>query len=138
MKLHVKRFDMRNIKSNCVILIIGSRGKGKTTLLEYMLYHLRNRFDVGCAMAETENASAMLRSHIPNALVYEDGLDMDILTKMQEIFKACADNKKNRRALVVFDDCMAAKKMKGETIRKFFMNGRHIDLTCILTLQFWD
>lgn len=136
MRLNLHEFNIKSIEPNSVILIIGKRGSGKSVLLEDILYHHRYRFDVGLAMTATEDAAARMRKHMPNALVYEDGIEMKTLTKAKDLFKECEHQGKKRQSLAVFDDCMADKEMKGKTVTSFFYNGRHYGTTIIVTMQY--
>lgn len=136
-KLVVTPFDLNSIKPHKVIYIIGKRGTGKSVLLKHILYALRRRFDVGCAMAPTKESIDGFKACMPDAFVFENGHSEEALTTMQDIFKELARQSKIRNGLIVRDDCMADKKsVRSTNMRDLHMNGRHYWLTYIDAMQY--
>ena len=70
--LRLKKFDPSQIKSNSVVMCIGKRGTGKTTLTADILYHQRKNFDAGIAFSATEESNGYWARHICDTLIHQD------------------------------------------------------------------
>lgn len=137
MKLKLKEFDLKRIKPHRIILFIGRRGTGKSTLMYDVAYNLRDRFNFGCAMTPTVPSARTFRKFLPAGLVFEEGYNEDQLEKMLRIGKEIKRQNKNKSGVIFLDDCMADKKLfKGSIIRDMAMNGRHYNLTFINAMQY--
>ena len=137
MRLELKQFDLRRIRDNRIVLIIGPRGTGKSTLLFDILYNLCDRFDFGVAMSPTLESLIRFRQCFPGGFVFEDGYKIEQLRKMVHILRMLAAEGKPKRGLLVLDDCMADKKIfTGTEIRDLFYNGRHYNFTFVNCMQY--
>ncbi len=135
-KLQMRRFDPASIKVNRVILITGKRGTGKTTLLEHLLYQLRNRFDVVIGMGGSNASVKMLEGFIPRCLVFGAPLVRKV-EKMVELAKALVEHGKRREFLLILDDCTFRKDIFRYPIwREIFMNGRNFGFTLVISAQY--
>ena len=70
--LRLKKFDPSQIPSNSVVMCIGKRGTGKTTLTADILYHQRKCFDAGIAFSATEESNNYWSRHICDTLIHQD------------------------------------------------------------------
>ena len=70
MRLELKQFDLRRIKDNRLVLIIGPRGTGKSTLLFDILCTLCDRFDFGVAMSPTLDSIIRFKQYFPDGFVF--------------------------------------------------------------------
>lgn len=132
----MKRFDTSIIKANRVILITGKRGTGKTTLLEYLLFKLRDRFDVVIGMGGSHASVKMLEGFMPKCMVFGAPIIRKI-EKLVEVSKALIQAGKRREFLLVLDDCTFRKDIfKYPIFREIFMNGRNYALTFIISAQY--
>ncbi len=141
MELDIPEFDFSKVLDNRNFMIIGRRGSGKSSLLHSILYELNfhKKFYVGCAMCPTVNTIAMLKTHVPDALVYEDGCEEDCLVEVVDTFKELVkkESGKNKNGLIVFDDCGYDKKaFKTKTMVDLSMNGRQYNITSINCTQY--
>ena len=140
-KTLIKEWDISSIPDSVIILLVGKRGSGKTTLLMDLLYHLRDRFDAGIAVAPTMTTTKLFRRCMCDSLIYEDMESADqvisMLTDVQGMFAEGEDGGRARKLYFVADDCMFDKKaFRTETIKKILFNGRHYSITFINTVQY--
>lgn len=145
-KITLRRFDLRKITDDCVVVLIGKRNTGKSVVLKDILYSKQD-FPFGFAVSMSEEAKPFFGNFMPNSLVFNeyDNKIVDslkkrqktILQKMQKMNEELK-RKIDSRAFLVLDDCLAdAKSWKNSTqIREMFMNGRHYDIMFMLTLQY--
>jgi hypothetical protein len=132
----MRRLDPSIIKPNRVILITGKRGTGKTTLLEYLLYRLRDRFDVVMGMGGSHASVKMLEGFLPSSMVYGAPLVRKV-EKMVEMAKNLVEANKRREFLLILDDCTFRKDIfKYPVFREIFMNGRNYGITFIISAQY--
>src|SRR5689334_4646021 len=124
-KLQMRKFDPLSIKPNRIILITGKRGTGKTTLLECLLYHLRERFDVIVGMGGSQASVQMLEKFTPSSMVFGSP-QVRLVQRMVDIAKTLVQHGKRREFLLVLDDCTYDKGIfKYPVFREIFMNRRN-------------
>jgi energy-coupling factor transporter ATP-binding protein EcfA2 len=125
MKIKIRKFDPSTIKKDAVVLLIGKRGSGKSTLMKDIMYHMRDKLDFGVAMSPTEETTESLGTYVPRSCIYNSyssaALDVMLELQRQQVRKGRFKN-----VYVLMDDCMYDNKvMKGVNMRQLFMNGRH-------------
>ena len=136
MQVRVKKFDPETIKKDRIILIVGKRGSGKSSLLKDLLYCMRDRFDFVMAMCPTMESSTMLKECMPEACVYNRFSPGKIDLLVQTARELAAKNKE-RHFLLVLDDVFYDKTVgRSQNFRFLFFNGRHIRVTVILLCQY--
>lgn len=124
-KVNLQKFDASVISPNAVVLLVGKRGTGKSTLMKDIMYNMRTQLDFGIAMSPTEDCTSDLASYVPKTCIYND-YNGERINAMLECQRKSIKNGTNRQLFLMLDDCMYDKKvMKGITIRNLFMNGRH-------------
>jgi len=141
-KLQIKEFDISTMKDDAVVLLIGKRGTGKSTMLRNIMYHMRNKLDVGIAMCPTEDETDDndgLHTFMPSCMIYNE-YKGNVVSKMLKYQKRYAKRygKQNlKRMFIIMDDCMYDKNvMKGHEIRDIHMNGRHRKIFFINAVQY--
>ena len=145
----LKEFNMNQVGSDKIIVIIGKRNTGKTVLVKDYLYHNRDIPFCTC-ISPTESLNSSFSDIIPHKFIFTEYNPKVVkafydrqykLTK--KIIKAQNGHgdpeylKVDNRGLLLMDDCLADSKQwkNDDTIRKIFMNGRHAGITYILTMQ---
>jgi len=136
MKVTIQKFDVSGFKNHRIILVVGKRGTGKSTLLRDLLGHLASRVEFGMAMTPTEESAEMFRGVMPAQWVHPC-FDPMRVESMLNIQRECARKHKIRDLFLVMDDCMYDKKvLKGLCMRDLFMNGRHLHITYCNAMQY--
>lgn len=146
MKLELKKFDIRNIKDDSVILFIGKRNTGKSFLLKDVMYHNR-KLPIGTVISPTEGANRFFENFIPGMLIheeYEPAILQRFVERQRRITDQYVSEKKkygrsdlDPRAFMILDDCLYDKAwVNDKNIRYLFMNGRHVKTFLLITMQF--
>jgi len=142
MKLKIRKFDMKSMAPDAVVLLVGKRGTGKSTLLKDICYHMKDQLHCGIACCPTEDSvegADGLSSFIPPPLIheaYKPQVVEKLLTYQKKYIKKHGKDKAKRQ-FIILDDCMYDKKaLRGTEIRQVFMNGRHRKLFFINAVQY--
>jgi energy-coupling factor transporter ATP-binding protein EcfA2 len=135
MNLQLKRFDPSKIASDKVILFIGKRGSGKSTLVMDIMYHKRN-IPTGVVMSATEDGNHFYKQYIPDLFIYgcynKETIENIIQRQSYNINKYGSTN----NVFILLDDLMFDKSfLKDDCIRTLFMNGRHYKIFLLITMQ---
>ena len=134
--LRLKKFAIDKIKPNRVILIIGKRGTGKSTLLKDILYHLRNQVDLGFAMTPTYDTQQMFEECLPKSHIYKE-YTIECIRNILNCMESLKEQNKVRQVVIALDDCMYDKGiMKTKEMREIHMNGRHLNICLINSVQY--
>lgn len=136
MTYYIRKFNPETMKPNTITLLVGKRGTGKSTLLEDICFHLKDKVDFAMGMSPTEDSNNALGKFMPPTLVHEDYRE-DKLVALMELQKRMHRMKRGYSVLIVLDDCCYDKKiLRSRVIREIFMNGRHRKITLIITAQY--
>ena len=156
MNFSLRKFDIGMIKSRCEIdsrkspmmVIIGKKDTGKSFLVRDILYNCQQDFPVGTVISGTEVANEFFQHMVPSKFIhdkYNPQIVMNVI-KRQMTMKQKRNTAKNGgggqsnidpRAFLILDDCLYDSSwIKEESTRYVFMNGRHIDMMTIITMQY--
>lgn len=156
MNFEIKKFNIQTIRDRCeidsrkspMIVVIGKKDTGKSFLVKDILFNTQNEFPVGTVISGTEVANEFFQHMVPSKLIhdkYKPDIVMNTI-KRQLAVKTHRNQDKNRsggnsnvdpRAFLILDDCLYdATWIREESTRYVFMNGRHIDLMTIITMQY--
>jgi hypothetical protein len=143
--LKLQKFDAKSMERRRVhpkqgpptIVIIGSRGTGKTHLVKELMYNFR-KVPAGMMITGSESSAETFSEFFPKSFIYDD---VDI----ERIERVAANQTKLRKkktdgdysSLLLFDDCGYDKSIANQKIiRKIFCNGRHLKILLIMTVQY--
>jgi hypothetical protein len=156
MNFQIKKFNIETIRERCeidsrkspMIVVIGKKDTGKSFLVKDILYNTQACFPVGTVISGTEVANEFFQHMVPSKLIhdkYKPDIVMNTI-KRQLAVKTHRNQDKNRnggnsnvdpRAFLILDDCLYDSTwIREESTRYVFMNGRHIDLMTIITMQY--
>ena len=71
MSLQLRKFDMRMIRDDQVVVLIGKRNTGKSFLTKDLLYHHQD-IPVGTVISPTENANRFYSDIVPPAFIHDE------------------------------------------------------------------
>jgi len=142
---NIKRFDMRKLRKNTRIGVIGKPGTGKSTIIfDIMMNH--KDIPIGLAMSGSEEANEAYSEKIAPGFVYNEFEESKVVTlskyqKRKKHFERRngidPHSEQSAYAFLIMDDCMVDKKwVKTKTIRDIFKNGRHWDILFLLAMQY--
>jgi len=157
MSVNLKKFDVKslyfrpdepqNVSKAPVIVLIGSRGTGKSTLIEDILYNFQD-IPVGTAISGTEIGNHFYEKHIPKMLIhheYTSGVIQNVLLRQRQIMNLRTTQMNQHggrtnidaRTFVIMDDCLYDDKWtRDKLMRLIFLNGRHWKVLLIITSQY--
>ena len=136
MKLNIRRFDVSRISPESIVLAVGKRKTGKSTVLRDIMYHMRHKLDAGFAFAGSVDGAENFRYALPDSCIYDRYRD-DLLPQLIGHCKYLRDAGHERHVMIAMDDCMYDKKvLKGTAMRELFMNGRHYKLFFLNSVQY--
>jgi hypothetical protein len=131
-----------------MIVVIGKKDTGKSFLVKDILFHAQNAFPVGTVISGTEVANEFFQHMVPSKLIhdkYKPEIVMNAIKRQLAVKQARNHAKKSGgaaasmdpRAFLILDDCLYDKTwINEESTRYIFMNGRHIDMVTLITMQY--
>jgi hypothetical protein len=157
MNFQLRKFDMAMITDRCdidsrkspMMVIIGKKDTGKSFLVRDVLFQTQRHFPVGTVISATEAANEFFQTMVPSKFIhdkYKPEIVQNVIKRQATIKSKRNTDKQSRggasnvdpRAFLILDDCLYDAKswINEESTRFVFMNGRHIDLMTIITMQY--
>ena len=144
--INIKRFDMRKIQQDAVVIFIGRRRTGKSTLVRDLLFHHQD-MPLGTVISGTEESNSFYGKMIPplfihgeyNPIILANYVKRQkiIMSKIQQ--EQAAGVRQSRfdpRSFMILDDCMYDDSWTHDkNIRYLFMNGRWLKVFFLITMQ---
>jgi hypothetical protein len=129
-----------------MIVIIGKKDTGKSFLVRDILFNTQDCYPIGTVISGTEVANEFFQHMVPSKFIH-DKYSPEIVTKViqrQLALKQARNKSKvggqsnvDPRAFLILDDCLYDSSwIKEESTRYVFMNGRHVDLSTMITMQY--
>jgi len=144
LEFNIREFDMNQIGDNKVIIFIGKRHTGKSILVLDYLFHNQD-LPMGTCVSPTDEYNKTFSGKIPDMFIHEE-FTPELLEKFVHRQKVITKRKENdpsykkvdHRAFLIFDDCLydAGNWVNDKNIRFIFMNGRHVGITFLITMQY--
>jgi hypothetical protein len=148
MEMITDRCEIDSRKSP-MIVVIGKKDTGKSFLVRDILFSTQRHFPVGTVISATEVANEFFQNMVPSKFIhdkYRPEIVQNVI-KRQATLKTKRNTDKaahggsssiDPRAFLILDDCLYDAKswINEESTRFVFMNGRHIDLMTIITMQY--
>lgn len=152
----LRKFNIETIKERCevdskkspMIVIIGKKDTGKSFLVRDILFHTQHCFPVGTVISGTEVANEFFQHMIPSRFIYDKytpEIVMSTIKRQLQVKLARNRDKESHgghssmdpRAFLILDDCLYDNSwIAQESTRYMFMNGRHIDVMTMITMQY--
>jgi hypothetical protein len=138
--LKLKRFDMRMIKSDNTVLLLGRRNTGKSFLVRDLLSH-HTDVPTGVVISPTECANRFYGNIFPPLFIhnaYTKEIVENVVKRQKIVTKKAQDHPGvDPRCIFIMDDCLYDTKwQRDENVRYIFTNGRHINILFLLTSQY--
>ena len=131
-----------------MMVIIGKKDTGKSFLVRDILFNCQQSLPVGTVISGTEVANEFFQHMVPSKFIhdkYSPQIVMNVIKRQMNVKQARNKDKNARggqssidpRAFLILDDCLYDSTwIKEESTRYVFMNGRHIDMMTIITMQY--
>lgn len=142
-EIKLRCFDMSRIGENKVSIFLGKRNSGKSFCVKDMLYYKKD-IPIVRVISGTERANRHYGNFIPPAFIeytFSDDIITAFMKRQQDLRAKSTDMRyqnMDRRAMLILDDLMFDKNswVKNPNIKEIAMNGRHWDISFIITLQY--
>ena len=146
----LKKFDMRKIPQDAVVIFIGRRRTGKSTLVRDLLFH-HQRIPVGTVISGTEESNSFYSSIVPPLFIHGEynPVIVDKYVKRQKLITSRIQQQNNAaggnrvvsnidpRSFLILDDCLYDDSwIHDKNIRYLFLNGRHQKVFFLITMQY--
>ena len=147
LSINLRKFDMKMIPQDAVVVFIGRRRTGKSTLLRDLLFHHKD-MPLGTVISGTEESNSFFGKIIPRLFIhgeYNPTILANYVKRQKLIMARIAKeeqmgggkSKIDPRSFLVLDDCMYDDSWTHDkNIRYIFMNGRWIKVLFLITMQF--
>ena len=146
MKLELKKFDISSIADDKVVVMIGKRKTGKSFLIQDLLYY-NTHFQLGTVISGTESANNFFGKMIPKIFIHDEYTPrtiQNVVDRQKLTMKRMASEEKtygkstiDPKAFLILDDCLYDNSWtKDVNIRALFMNGRHLKMFFIISMQY--
>ena len=141
MALQLRKFNMKMIRDDQIVVLIGKRNTGKSFLTKDLLYYHQD-IPVGTVISPTENANKFYSDIVPPLFIhdeYNERITSEFMKRQKQLKKRMMNGEQNidNRAFLIMDDCLYDKNwQKDKRIREIFMNGRHWGIMYILLMQY--
>ena len=151
--LQLNKFDMAWLVKdqngdfmNPRIAIIAKSGSGKSWVIRDILYYIRD-IPCGTIIAPTDKMTGFYNDFFPLSFIHHEYTE-NIIPKILSRQKRILQKNKNRkvinkspidpRTFLIMDDCMSTKHLwlKDPNVLTIFNEGRHYQLTFILSMQY--
>lgn len=144
-KLPIPEFTLDEMVKNPSILMIAKRGSGKSWITKAILQTCSD-IPVGLIISPTERDNPFFVDFFPDTFIFyafEGKIIQRLLIRQKTILKKMREKEAqgkfiDPRAIVVMDDCLATKGTwaKDPHLADLLFNGRHRQITYILTMQY--
>ena len=111
-----------------------------------ILYHTQECYPIGTVISATEVANEFFQHIVPSKLIhdkYSPAIVNNVIKRQLFVkqnrnkSKVGGESSVDPRAFLILDDCLYDSSwIKEESTRYVFMNGRHVDLTTMITMQY--
>jgi hypothetical protein len=145
--VRLERFNISKIKPTNVVVMVGRRESGKSWLIRDILYYNRD-IPIGTVICPTERVAPFFHSMIPSPLIhskFHPSVIQNVMRRQRLVLdrynrdmQASGASEVDPRAFLIMDDCLASsqKWKHNEEMRELLMNGRHLRLMYLLTMQY--
>jgi hypothetical protein len=139
--IKLKKFDIKNaIDHRKVIVLLGKRGTGKSTMVRDIMYHVRD-LPIGTIISPTEHANRFFSDFVPSILIhdeYKEDIIANYVKRQKKVIKQHTKGLKlDTRSFMILDDCLYDNAWrKDKHIREIFFNGRWLQTLFMLTSQY--
>jgi hypothetical protein len=144
--ISLKKFDMRKIPQDAVVIFIGRRRTGKSTLVRDLLFQ-HQEMPLGTVISGTEESNSFYAKMIPPLFIYGEYNAMILanfvkrqrmmISRIQKEIAAGVRSRIDPRSFMILDDCMYDDSWTHDkNIRYLFLNGRHLKVFFLITMQY--
>jgi hypothetical protein len=137
-------FHPEEIKLDGTIIAIGKRRTGKSFAFRHILHTLKDEFDAGICISQTDELNHYWRQYMPAKYIFNryDGAILQAVFDRQKAIMndkkmSDAEREKKARFFIILDDVISDQKVRySPEIAELFVAGRHYKLFVLITTQY--
>ncbi len=144
--MSLKKFDMRKIPQDAVVVFIGRRRTGKSTLVRDLLFQHQD-MPLGTVISGTEESNSFYGKIIPPLFIHGEynpvilanfvKRQKMVIARIQKEAQSGMKSRLDPRSFMILDDCMYDDSWTHDkNIRYLFLNGRHLKVFFLITMQY--
>ena len=144
--VNLRKFVMKSVPQDAVVVFIGRRRTGKSTLVRDLLFHHQD-LPMGCVISGTEESNGFFKKIVPPMFIHGEYNPVILanFVKRQKLVMSRIQQDEGKgvktnidpRAFLILDDCMYDDSWTHDkNIRYLFMNGRWLKVFFVITMQF--
>ena len=128
-----------NVPSCPSMVYFGKRRTGKSTSLMNVMFHTMQHIPFGIVMSNTAFAG-YFEQFVPKRFIFQ-GLRQDILdnlvSRQKRLIRQYGKDDERTHAFIILDDVVADQKTirYNADLQGFFVEGRHLNITVLITTQ---
>ncbi len=146
LNVNLRKFDMKMIPQDAVVIFIGRRRTGKSTLVKDLLFH-HQKMPLGTVISGTEESNDFYKSIIPPILIHGEynpaiiagfcKRQRIVCMRVKEEMERTGQARTDPRSFLIMDDCLYDNSwLTDKNIRYLFLNGRHLKVFFLITMQY--
>jgi len=140
MSAQIREITPRFFKPKTTIVLFAGRGHGKTSIIKWIMYYWQNKIRLPIVLSETAEVNHDYDDIVPMSCVHKN-FSEDLITRilaynygLKQLSETKPYRKKVMQTLLVLDDVDNDKKFKNSSaVKSLFYNGRHSNMTLIIT-----
>jgi hypothetical protein len=146
MNVGIRKFDMKMIPQDAVVIFIGRRRTGKSTLVKDLLFQHRD-MPIGTVISGTEESNDFYKKMIPPIFIHGEYSPIIIANfckrqkmvslRVKEEMDRFGQSRTDPKSFLIMDDCLYDNSwLNDRNIRYLFLNGRHLKVFFLITMQY--
>ena len=137
-------FDPKDLKIDGTVVAVGKRRTGKTWVFRNIMYCMKDKFDAGIIISQTDELNKFWQQYVPKKYIYNKYQPeiLDAVFRRQKAIlndDALSDAEKEKKApfFILLDDVISDARLKyDENLMELFVAGRHYKLFILITTQY--
>lgn len=137
-------FDPSQIKLDGTIVAVGKRRTGKTWVFRNLMYLMKDKFEAGLVISQTDELNKFWRQYVPKKYIYnkyQPEILQAVFARQKKILNDVSktDEEKEKEApfFILLDDVISDQRLKyDEALMELFVAGRHYKLFVLITTQY--
>jgi hypothetical protein len=137
-------FNPEDIKLDATVVAVGKRRTGKTWVFRNLMYLMKDKFDAGLIISQTDELNHFWRQYVPQKFIfnkYDPAIIEAVFRRQKKILNDVnrTDEEKEKEApfFILLDDVISDQRLKyDEALMELFVAGRHYKLFVLITTQY--
>ena len=140
----ITEFQPSEIKLDATVVAIGKRRTGKSWVFRNLMYLMKDSFQAGIVISQTDELNKFWRQYIPSKYIYpkyEPEILDAVFVRQKKILndKNLSDEEKEKKApfFILLDDVISDQRLRYDAnLMELFVAGRHYKLFVLITTQY--